>query len=111
MAAAPTWQECLGLERELERGKQLDRELESVGRQKEKNYDEIEKLVEAWKDQKKVMGVKDSDTETRVQVASVDARPSLPCSTKKRGESASISMTWTSSRSGWMPPRLFPLRT
>ena len=60
--------EALGFDRTLARSQELDRELAEVGRPKAQSQEAIEKLVAAWREQKQVLGVRDSDTEARVQV-------------------------------------------
>lgn len=62
------WQEAVGLDREMQRGDRLDRELAELDRPGDKPFTEIERLVKVWKEQKKVQGVEDSDTEKRTQV-------------------------------------------
>ncbi len=62
------WKEALGLQGLMKRNKELDKEYDEVGKKKDRTYDEIEKLVNEWKEQKRVLGVGDSDVESRVQI-------------------------------------------
>lgn len=61
------------IKQEMERGQRLWEDIEEMeGRmgkeRKEKGMEEVEKLVNRWKEQKEVLGVKDSDVEGRSQV-------------------------------------------
>ena len=62
-------QDAVGLREVYARGKELDEELEGVGREgrKKKGDDQIEILVRKWKENKKVLGIKDSSIEQRIQ--------------------------------------------
>lgn len=60
--------EVVGLDTELQRSKALSDELAALDKPQERSYAEIERLVHVWKEQKKVQGVEDSDTEKRTQV-------------------------------------------
>lgn len=57
----------MGIRAEFQKSDELDRQLEEVGKKKENTTQEIEARIEAWKAQKKVLGVKDSDAEVRIQ--------------------------------------------
>lgn len=62
------WRDSLDLEAELEKGRRLDQELTEVDQKPQKTPMEVERLVSKWQDQKKVLGVKDSDVESRAQI-------------------------------------------
>ena len=79
------WQDVLGIDREIQRSKNIDKQIEEIDRKKPKTYDEIERLVQEWKEQKKICGVRDSDVENRVQVDSdLIQRHFLQCLTMRQ---------------------------
>jgi len=55
------------LQKERHRAEELNREYESIGAAKERPLKEIEERVRLWRDQKQILGVKDSDVEQRAQ--------------------------------------------
>ena len=85
-----SWQDTIGLDREIQRGKELDRELAELDKPGEKSFTEIERLVKIWKEQKKVQGVEDSDTEKRTQVILNLIKASLCNTRRSRYQEATI---------------------
>lgn len=65
-----TLRQSLNIDEVIRRSKELDRDMQGLEEPEKRSMSEVEKLVELWKENKRIIGVQDSEVEARVQVGS-----------------------------------------
>lgn len=60
--------QSLKLDELLKKSKELDRDIEGLEEPENRSMTEVEKLVELWRENKRIIGVQDSEVEARIRV-------------------------------------------